>query len=122
MEGPTSEQSCSGTGMGVYLRGDQIRHLDWTIETSRKFIRRQYYFDGPSPRLVVETIHAKLDEQAERLVNPRLLSIEHYRLDATQPTAYQKELLEHARFLIGDFQKNKKDFRLVKISNPCGLQ
>jgi len=104
--------------MGVYLRGEQVCHLDWTIETSRKFIRRQYYFDGNSPLLVVETIHAKFDAQAEPLSKPRLLSTKHYRLDATLPTMYQKELLDHAKFLMEDFQKNRKDFTRVKIPNP----
>ena len=109
-EGPTSEPSCSGTGLSVYLSGEQVRHLDWTIETSTRLIRRQYYFDGTSPRLVVETIHAKLDANAEPLAKPRLLSTEHYRLDAPQPTKHQKELLEHAKFLMDDFKKHRKEF------------
>ena len=116
-EGPTSEPSCSGTGLAVYLSGDTVRHLDWTIETSTRFIRRQYYFDGTSPRLVVETIHAKLDSHAEQLAKPRLLSTEQYRLDAPQPNAHQKELLDHAKFLMDDFKKHRKDFSNAKARN-----
>ena len=116
-EGPTSEQSCSGTGLSVYLSGEQVRHLDWTIETSTRFIRRQYYFDGTSPRLVVETIHAKFDAHAEPLTTPRLLSTERYRLDATPSTTYQKELLDHAKFLMDDFKKHRKEFSRASDRN-----
>ena len=38
------------------------------------------------------------------------LSTEHYRLDATEPTTRQKELSEHAKFLMDDFKKHRKDF------------
>jgi hypothetical protein len=116
-EGPTSEPSCSGTGLAVFLSGEQVRHLDWTIEMSTRFIRRQYYFDGTSPRLVVETIHAKFAAQAELLAKPRLLSTEHYRLDAPQPNAHQKELLDHAKFLMDDFKKHRKEFTRVNNRN-----
>ena len=116
-EGPTSEPSCSGTGLTVFLSGGRVRHLDWTIETSTQFIRRQYYFDGASPRLVVETIHARLDAHAEPLAKPRLLSTEHYRLDAPRPAARQQELIDHATFLIDDFKKHRKDFSQVKPRN-----
>ncbi|MEO6053563.1 MAG: hypothetical protein ABIP97_06085, partial [Chthoniobacterales bacterium] len=34
-EGSTSEESCGGTGLKVCLSGNQIRQMDWTIETSR---------------------------------------------------------------------------------------
>jgi hypothetical protein len=112
-EGATSEQSCGGTGMSVYINGDRIRHLDWTIETSSQFIRRQYYFEGASPRLVVETIHAKFDVHGEPLEAPHLLSTEHYRLDQSQPTAQQKEFRDHARFLVNDFSNHRKDFSRV---------
>src|SRR5258708_7415880 len=81
VEGATSELSCSGTGMTVYLRGDQVHGLEWTVEMSTKYVREQYYFRGSIPVLVVETIHAKLDSEANRLENPKLLSITRYRLD-----------------------------------------
>ncbi len=112
-DGPTSEPSCSGTGLSVYLSGERVRHLDWTIETSTHFIRRQYYFDGISPRLVVETIHAKIDAHAEPLAKPRFLSTERCRLDAAQPTKKQTELFNHAKFLMDDFSKHRKDFSLA---------
>jgi hypothetical protein len=94
----------------VYLSDEQVRHLDWTLETSTRFIRRQYYFDGTTPRLVIETTHAKLDLHAEPLAKPRLLSTERLRLDASQLSARQKELLDHAKFLMDDFKKHRKDF------------
>lgn len=99
--------------MGVYLDGDRICHLDWSIETSRQFIRREYFFENAIPKLAVETIHAKLDADAERLAEPRLLSVERYRVDVECLTKRQKELMDHIRFLIKDFQKNRKKFRCV---------
>ena len=116
-EGPTSEASCSGTALAVFLRGEQVRHLDWSIEMSSRFIRREYYFDSASPRLVIETAHAKFDAQGELLAKPRLLSTEQYQLDGIQPNAHQKELLDHAVFLMDDFKKNRKEFTLVKTPN-----
>jgi hypothetical protein len=116
-EGPTSEQSCSGTGLAVFLHGEQVRHLDWTIEMSTQFIRRQFYFDGVSPRLVVETIHAKRDSTGEHLAKPRLLSTARYRLDTPKPNAQEKEFLEHAKFLMDDFKKHRKEFTRVKTRN-----
>src|SRR5437868_14079985 len=79
-EGPTDEPSCSGAAVGVYLRDDQIQHLDWTLEMSTKFVRQQFYFRDSQPVFVVETIHAKLDDQANRLKTPKLLSVTRYSL------------------------------------------
>jgi hypothetical protein len=109
-EGPTSEQSCSGAALSVYLRGQQVRHLDWSVETSTQFIRRQYFFDGAIPGLVVETIHARLDSHAEPLNKPHLLSTERYQLNAPQASTREKELRDHAKFLIDDFNKHRKEF------------
>jgi hypothetical protein len=109
-EGATSEPSCSGTNLAVYLRGDVVWHLDWTMETSTQLIRRQYYFDGGSPRLVIETIKATLDSNAERLEKPRLVSTNRYRLDSPQSNARQTELLHHAKFLVEDFKKHRSEF------------
>ncbi len=118
-EGSTSEQSCGGTNLTVYLRGNLVRHLDWTVEMSTRWIRREYYFDGSSPRLVVETIHAKYDAYGEPLATPRLLSIEHYRPDAPQPDAHQKELLDHAQFLIDDFKRHREEFTSTRpVTHP----
>jgi len=110
LEGPTSEPSCGGATLTVFLNGDRVCRLDWAIETSHKLIRRQYYFDANSPRLVVETIHAKLDAHGELLTNPLLLSTLEYRLDMSPPNARQAELLKHARFLMEDFKKHRTAF------------
>src|SRR5256885_15720132 len=96
--GPTDEPSCSGAAVGVYLRGDQIQQLDWTLEMSTKFVRQQFYFRASQPVLVVKTIHAKLDDQANPLKSPKLLSVTRYSLGAAKPDKRGKELLEHAEF------------------------
>jgi hypothetical protein len=116
VEGTTSEESCGGTGLAVYLRGEQVRHLDWTIEASREFIRRQYYFDGSTPRLALETIHAKFDSHAEPLSKPRLISRQRYRLDTATPTEHEKQLRAHAAFLLQDFYQHRQDFS--RAPNP----
>jgi hypothetical protein len=113
-EGPTDEPSCSGAAVDVYLRGDQIQHLDWTLEMSTKFVRQQFYFRDSRPVLVVETIHAKLDDQANPLKNPKLLSVTRSSLRGAKPGKRGKELLEHAAFLIHYFRDRRSDFR------PCG--
>ena len=113
VEGPTDEPSCSGAAMGVYLHGDQIQQLDWTLEMSTKFVRQQFYFHDSQPVLVVETIHAKLDDQANALKNPRLLSVTRYALGAAKPEKRGTELLVHAEFLIHYFRAHRSDF------SPC---
>jgi hypothetical protein len=118
-DGPTSEPSCGGTALSVYLRGGQVRRLDWTIETSTRLIRRQYSFAGPSPHLAIETISARLDANAEPLAQPRLLSTKPYHLDAARPTPKQSEFLDHAKFLITDFNEHRKEFSRVWRSFPC---
>ena len=114
VEGPTDEPSCSGAALGVYLRGDQIQHLDWTLEMSTKFVRQQFYFRDSQPVLVVETIPAKLDDQANPLKNPKLLSVTRHTLGGAKPGKRGRELLEHADFLIHYFREHRSDFR------PCG--
>jgi hypothetical protein len=110
VEGPTKEPSCSGTGLVVYLRGDQVEHLDWTVEMSTKFVRQQFYFSGSRPVLMVETIHAKLDGQANLLKEPKLLSIMRYRLDDAESGKRKPDFLEHAEFLIHYFHEHRSDF------------
>ena len=112
-EGPTDEPSCSGAAVNVYLRGDQIQHLDWTLEMSTKFVRQQFYFRDSRPVLVVETIHAKLDDQANPLKNPKLLSVTRSSLSGAKPDKRGRELLEHAAFLIHYFREHRSDF------SPC---
>ncbi len=96
--------------MAVYLSGDSIRHLDWTMETSTRLMRRQYYFDGAAPCLVVETIHEKFDARAEPLTEPRLVSTRSCRLDASSPPACRREFLDHAEFLMNEFRSHRKEF------------
>jgi hypothetical protein len=117
VEGPTDEPSCSGAAMGVYLHGDQIQQLDWTVETSTKFVRQQFYFRDSHPVLVVETIHAKLDDQANRLKTPKLLSVTRYSLTAARLAKRGKEFLEHAQFLIQYFREHRSGFRPCDLSN-----
>ena len=100
--------------MTVYLRGDQVHGLEWTVEMSTKYIQEQYYFRGSIPVLVVETIHAKLDSDANRLEKPKLLSITRYRLDEPRQSKRQKEFLKHVEFLLRDFHEHHADF------TPCG--
>jgi hypothetical protein len=99
--------------MAVYLRGDQIQCLDWTVEMSTKFIREQYYFRRSVPVLVVETIHGKLDAEANQLKSPKLLSVTRYHLDDVGQSNRRKEFLEHAEFLVRDFHDHRSDF------TPC---
>jgi hypothetical protein len=99
--------------LSVYLKDQRVRHLDWTGETSNQIIRRQYYFEGPAPRLVAETVHGKFDSRAEPLSRPRLLSTKRYRLDRLDDSRAdnrQKELRDHAKFLVDDFYKHRKQF------------
>ena len=112
-DGTTSEESCGGTGLSVYLNGQELRLVGWCVETSRQLIYRDYYFDGSTPSLVTETTYALLDANAERLEKPRLLSTKRYRLDTPQAGTEQKEFLEHAKFLIDDYNKNRKSFSRV---------
>jgi hypothetical protein len=114
VEASTNEPSCSGTGMAVYLRGDQVQALDWTVEMSTKYIREQYYFRGSVPALVVETIQAKLDSEANRLEKPKLLSITRYRLEDAGQSKRRKEFLKHVEVLLRDFHERRVDF------TPCG--
>lgn len=113
VEGPTDEPSCSGAAVRLYLRGDQIQHLDWTLEMSTKFVRQRFYFRDSQPVLVVETIHAKLDDQANPLKTPKLLSVTRYSSGGVKRGKRGKELLEHAEFLIHYFRERRSDF------SPC---
>ncbi len=110
LEGFTSEHSCGGTFLRVWLRGEEIHRLDWTIETSRQFIRREYRLEAGRPRSVVETIHQKLDAEGGHLASPRLLSRRRYALAISDPGVHARELQEHAAFLVGDFQTGRRDF------------
>jgi hypothetical protein len=113
LAGSTSEEACSGTGLIVYLQGEHVRHLDWSIEMSTQFIRRQYFFSGSLAGLVIETVHAKLGSEDEPLPAPRLVSVTRYPLDGNSDMAREKEFREHAEFLMHDFRQHRTEFMPV---------
>jgi hypothetical protein len=115
VSGSTDEPSCSGTDMDVYLRGDEVRKLDWWVEKSNQWVREEYFFRGTRPVLVIETIEKKYDSHAEPLPKPQLVSRTRHPLDQTAKSARIKEFLEHAEFLLRDFQNNRSSF------SPCVL-
>ena len=120
LEGATSEESCGGTGLTVYLEGTKVRHLDWTVEMSNRFVRREYYYEGRALKLVVETIHSKYDAHGDAYPKPHFLSARRYFLDSAKPNERHKEFLEHADFLIRDFQMHRKDFNKIKALHAGG--
>jgi hypothetical protein len=99
--------------MDVYLRGDAIRKLDWWVEKSNQWVREEYFFLGSQPVLVIETVEKKYDSHGEPLQKPQLVSRTRYRLDGARSSARTKEFLEHAEFLLHDFQKSRSTF------TPC---
>jgi hypothetical protein len=110
VNGSTDEPSCGGTDMDVCLRGDEVRKLDWWVEKSNQWVREEYFFRGARPVLVIETIEKKYDSHAELLPKPQLVSRTRYRLDQATDSARIKEFLDHAEFLLRDFQKNRSSF------------
>jgi hypothetical protein len=113
VNGSTSEASCGGTDMDVYLRGDEVRKLDWWVEKSNQWVREQYFFRDSVPVFVIETVEAKYDSHAEPLLKPRLVSTKRYRLDGATQSKRRKEFVEHAEFLLRDFREHRSDF------TPC---
>jgi hypothetical protein len=109
--GPTSEQSCDGTELVVYLEGEQVRHLDWSMATSSQLIRRQYFFRGSLPIMVIETIHGKRGPDAELLTVPRFISISQYPMNSASPSPPEKEFREHAELLLRDFHEHRDEFK-----------
>ena len=113
LNGSTNEPSCGGTDMDVYLRGDEVRKLDWRVEMSNKWVREEYLFRGAQPLLVIETVEDKYDSHGEPLSKPQLVSRTQYHLDDARGDAHRKEFRDHAEFLLRDFQKNRSSF------SPC---
>jgi hypothetical protein len=111
-EGPTSEPSSGGAGLAVYLNSaGQVRHLDWTLETSRQLINRKYYFEeGSSPSWVIETTYATMDPRGGYLARTHLLSRTQHHLVGRGTNARAPEFLEHSRLLIQDFKAHRKDY------------
>jgi len=113
-EGPTSELSCSGTGLTVFLRGDEVRHLDWYIVTSSYYARRQFYFEGAMPVFVVASVCSRYHSNGGDMEGPMPAKVKSSRLDLEQPNKDQTEMLQHAKFLMGDFRTLRKDFVAIK--------
>jgi hypothetical protein len=113
MNGPTDEPSCGGTDMDVYLRGEEVCKLDWWVEMSNKWVREEYFFSGSQPVLVIETIEKKYDSHGEPLSKPELVSRKPCRLDHAVDNTRAKTFLEHAEFLLHDFQQHRSEF------TPC---
>lgn len=113
LNGSTDEPSCGGTDMDVYLSGDAIRKLDWWVEKSNQWVREEYFFRDSQPVILIETVEKKYDSHGEPLQKPQLVSHTRYRLDTASTGARTKEFLEHAKFLLQDFQKSRSTF------TPC---
>jgi hypothetical protein len=113
VNGSTNEPSCGGTDMDVYLRGDEVRKLDWWVEMSNKWVREEYFFAASRPVLVIETVERKYDSHGEPLPKPELVSRKGYHLDQAADSARVKEFLEHAEFLLRDFREHRSNF------GPC---
>jgi hypothetical protein len=113
INGSTDEPSCGGTDMDVYLQGGEVRKLDWWVEKSNQWVREEYFFRGTQPVLVIETIERKYDSHAEPLSKPELVSRKRYRLDQAADNTRVKKFLEHAAFLLHDFQQRHSEF------TPC---
>ena len=113
VNGSTNEPSCGGTDMDVYLRGDTVRKLNWSVEKSTQWLREEYFFRDARPVLVIETIERKYDSHAEPLPEPELVSRTRYRLDQAASSSRVKEFREHVDFLLRDFQKRRSGF------TPC---
>jgi hypothetical protein len=110
VNGSTNEPSCGGTDMDVYLRGDEVRKLDWWVEMSNKWVREEYFFRGSQPLLVIETVEKKYDSHGELLPKPQLVSRTRYRLDPAASGKRVKEFREHAEFLLRDFREHRSTF------------
>ena len=80
---------------------------------SNKWVHEEYFFSGSQPVLVIETIEKKYDSHGELLSKPELVSRQRYRLDQAADNARAKKFLEHAWFLLHDFQKHRSEF------SPC---
>jgi len=113
VNGSTDEPSCGGTDLDVYLRGDEVCHLDWWVEMSNKWVREEYFFRDARLVLVIETVKKKYNSHGEILPKPQLVSRTRYRLDEAVRSARRKEFLEHADFLLRDFREHRSAF------TPC---
>jgi hypothetical protein len=113
VNGSSDEPSCGGTDIDVYLRGEEICHLDWWVEMSNKWVREEYFFRGSQPVLVIETLEKKYDSHGELLPKPQLVSRILHRLDEAEGSDRRKKFLKHAAFLLRDFRERRSEF------TPC---
>jgi hypothetical protein len=113
VEGATDEPSCGGKWLGVYLNGSRIKKLDYSIETSRQLILREYYFAGSDLALVTETVYWLLDKNRYHAERPKLESKHHFSITDT-PAPKKRELLDHADYLIHFYRHHANDFTRSK--------
>jgi hypothetical protein len=100
------------------MSGKEIRKLEWDVESSQRFIRREFYFSRGKAQLVIETSHWKLDESGERLSQPRHEYTRRYWLDdrgaGRNRVKIRRELREHSNDLLKDFRSRKAEFTRAK--------
>jgi hypothetical protein len=113
LAGVTDEPSCGGTGVTIFLAGNDVRKVAYSVETSQRLIQRDYYLRDRQPVLVVETSHFLLDQQAERLREPRLEAVNRYSFGepAAIPAHKRKEFQAHVRYLLTYFRDHPDDFK-----------
>ena len=101
--------------MTVFLDGNRIQKISYSIETSRRTIDRDYYFHDEQPVLVVETSHYLLDDQANHLAVPRFEYRRSYRLDKPGEVPADKESAyeNHVTNLLRYFARHRKEFNPV---------
>ena len=105
-----------GTDMDVYLRGDEVRKLDWWVE--KVTLGPRGLFHGVRPVLVIETIERKYDFTQSRLPKP-MVSRTRYRLDRKTENAPIKEFLDHAEFPVARF--SEEPFFISPVYSPTHL-
>ena len=96
----------------VYLRGDEVRYVDWTREEGFRITRREYYFQRRILVSVTETIHSKGDRHIGQLKHPKFVSMNKFKLDQSDGER-RGEFLQQARIILNDFRERRKEF------HPC---
>ena len=110
VEATTDEPSCGGTWLGVYLDGDRIQKLEYTVETSQKLIVDAYSFRHGQPAVVVEEIYRLLDKEGNHVTQPTLESKHRYVLTYGK-TPKAAQLLNHADYLTRYFHEHSGEFK-----------
>lgn len=115
LEGPTDEPSCGGGAwLKVWSLGKEVRKMEWSTESSQRFISREFYFSRGKVQLVIETTHGKLDDSGNELREPRLEHKRRYWLhDRSAGPAgvlIRRELRQHASSLIQYYSAHKREF------------